>query len=156
MFKVSFRNNSKKVQTFNHRATVVTIVGELSLPKGLWSIIPEDITHWFWTHPSVETDWIKEDKFRVEFSGKSVCAEDDTFNPVMGERLAESRAKIRLYKFMHTFLQKLYRHYMQVTLGTSTLKSHTFLPGSIYNALDKYEGLYTCESCHLNKLLKQL
>ena len=33
MFKVSFKEGSKKVQTFNNKATIVTLTGRITLPK---------------------------------------------------------------------------------------------------------------------------
>ncbi len=160
MYKVSFKKDSKKVQIFNNCATVVTLVGELSLPKGIWEVIPESIIHWFWTHPSIETDWMNEDTFRIECSGKAVCAKDDTFNPIIGERIAESRAKIKLYSFMATFLRKLIRYYTEITFGNTGMKecwALNFNPNTvnISGSYWKYYRLLNNEENHLTELLQK-
>lgn len=158
MYKVSFKKDSKKVQTFNNCATVVTLVGELSLPKGIWEVIPKSINNWFWAHPGIEADWMKEDTFRIECSGKAVCAKDDTFDPIIGERIAESRAKIKLYKFMITFLGKLVRYYTEITFGNTAYRrvlGSKFNPNTvnIYAAYWKYYRLLGNEKNHLTELL---
>lgn len=160
MYKVSFKKDNKKVQTFNNCATVVTLVGELSLPKDIWKVIPESIIHWSWTHPSIKTNWMKEDTFRIECSGKAVCAKDDTFDLIIGERIAESRAKIKLYSFMATFLRKLIRYYTEITFGNTGMKecwALNFNPTTvnISSSYWKYYRLLGNEKNHLTELLQK-
>ena len=159
MYKVSFKKDSKKVQTFNNCATVVTLVGELSLPKGIWEVIPKSINNWFWTHSGIETDWMNEDRFRIECSGKAVCAKDDTFDLIIGERIAESRAKVKLYSFMTTFLRKLVRYYSEITFGNTAyerLLVTNFNPNTvnISSSYWKYYRMLGNEKNHLTELLQ--
>lgn len=161
MFKVSFKNDFRKVETFNNRATVVTLTGIMSMPKNVWWIMPQSITDWLWTHESIDVTWQDNEHFRLEFSGKSVCSKDDTFDPVIGARIAECRAKIKLYKFLHTLCKKLmYFHYgilYGVPEGTGDL--HTTLlsdaHGGLQDTLTKYACLWVKESQHLGKLLEK-
>jgi hypothetical protein len=161
MFKVSFKKDCKKVQTFNDRATIVTIVGIMDYPNELWTCTPTSITDWLWNHPSIDVGVCRMDGFRLEFSGKSVCSAEDTFNPIIGERIAESRAKIRLYKFVHTLLYKLYVYYFDVILGDryalcdieKTIDYNK--PGGIFEEMGKYKDLLRKETLHLEKLLEE-
>jgi hypothetical protein len=161
MFKVSFKKDCKKVQTFNDRATIVTIVGYMDYPNELWTCTPTSITDWLWNHPSIDVRVYGGDGLRLEFSGKSVCSAEDTFNPIIGERIAESRAKIRLYKFIHTLLYKLYVYYFDVILGDryalcdieKTINYNK--PGGIFEEMGKYKDLLRKETLHLEKLLEE-
>ena len=161
MFKVSFKKDCKKVQTFNDRATIVTIVGIMDYPSELWTCTPTSITDWLWNHPSIDFRVYGGEEFRLEFSGKSVCSAEDTFNPVIGEMIAESRAKIRLYKFIHTLLYKLYVYYFDVILGDryalcdieKTIDYNK--PGGIFEEMGKYKDLLRKETLHLEKLLEE-
>lgn len=160
MFKVSFKGDFKKVQTFNDRAIIITLVGKMHFPAELWHCTPTEITDWVWNHPSVDALWIAEDSLRLEFSGKSVCAEEDTYDPVLGERIAESRAKLKLYKFVYTLCKKLLQYNYTTMYGTRelelTLESHSESPKDcIYIAYKKYQGLLIKESNHLGKLLSE-
>ena len=157
MFKVSFNKDSKKVQTFNNRATVVTITGEMSFSSEVWDIFPDKITNWMWQHPSVDASWgtcTKEyDVIRLEFSGKSVCAEDDSFDAKIGERIAESRAMIDIYSFFYKLCCKLYDYYSSLLFGAEGIVAKGS-GWSIEAAVRKYEKLWVCESKHLGELIK--
>lgn len=159
MFKVSFKDDCMKVQTFNDRATVVTIVGYMSFPHELWSVFPDKVANWMWEHPSIDASWgtstRQKEVIRLEFSGKSVCASDDTFNAETGRRIAESRAKIRLYKFMYRLLDQLCDYYGKLLLGYVGFLPGSDIPNSIYAELHKYDALCIKESDHLGKLLEE-
>lgn len=161
MFKVSFKNDFRKVETFNDRATVVTLTGIMSMPKNVWWIMPQSITDWLWTHESIDVTWQDNEHFRLEFSGKSVCSKDDAFDPVIGARIAECRAKIKLYKFLHTLCKKLMYFYYGILYGVPKektempLTAHTFYPGGLQNTIAKYTSLWIKESQHLGKLLEK-
>lgn len=164
MLKVSFKKDSKKVQTFNGRCTLVTLVGQMSIPNNLWSAFPNEVANWIWEHPSVDSSWgtcTKENEIiRLECFGKSVCAEGDTFDPVIGERIAESRAKIRLYKFMHNMCEKIVQFYYGIMYGNAEFdvirESHIEAPmDCLYLTCKKYRELWVKESYHLGKLLEE-
>lgn len=159
MFKVSFKEGSKKVQTFNNKATIVTLTGRITLPKW-FCFLPNDIATWVTHHPTVEFDCIYAlEEAVISVSGKSVCSDNDTYNHLLGERIAESRAKLRLYKFMYTLCQKLMWHYYNILYGQSFEKgAHTAtlnsIPrGGLKGVVDKYGALWVKEHNHLNQLL---
>lgn len=165
MFKVSFKNDFKKVQVFNDKCTVVTLVGHMHIPTKVWSVFPDTIANWMWQHPSINASWSKclspyDEVIRLEFSGKSVCAEDDLFDARAGERIAETRAKIKLYKFVHNLCEMLMQHYYGIMYGNAEFdilsESHTEAPKDcLYLTCKKYRELWIKESHHLGKLLEQ-
>ena len=90
---------------------------------------------------------------------KGTC---ETPNPVIGERIAEARAKIKVYKFMHTLCKKLMYHYYGILYGvpegigelhTKVISDHQ---GGLQEACNKYATLWLKESQHLGKLMKDL
>jgi hypothetical protein len=164
MFKVSFKDDCMKVQTFNDRATIVTMVGKLSMPEEIWDVMSSKVIDWMWHHPSVDAQWSKGTKYiqeiRLEFSGKSVCSQDDTFNAETGRRIAESRAKIKLYKFMHNLCENLIKRYYDIMYGNAEIghiiESHTEAPKDcLYLTCQRYRELWVKESHHLGKLLEE-
>ena len=162
MLKVSFKDNFKKAETFDNKATVITLTGECVTP--LWfNNVPHKIWEWVMWHPSVEISETYSNQnlvMIIEVSGKSVCADGDTFDDKIGERIAESRAKIKLYKFMHTLCKKLmYCYYGYIygvpeyrgTYKTATLSDYH---GGLQDACRKYAELWVKESRHLNTLIE--
>ena len=163
MLKVSFKDNFKKVASFNNKAIVVTLTGECITP--LWfNNVPHKIWEWVMWHPSVEISETYSNQnlvMIIEVSGKSVCADGDTFDDKIGERIAESRAKIKLYKFMHTLCKKLmycyYGYIYGVPEGSGTYKTATLSDyhGGLQDACRKYAELWAKESRHLGILLSE-
>jgi hypothetical protein len=159
MLKVSFDDNSKKVQVFNGRATVVTLSGKLKVPNKLWQIIPIEATNWIWQCPSVDASWgdgsVDFSVFNIKVTGKSVCSEEDTFNPKLGERIAESRAKVKLYKFMYKLCDILTHTYNEILFGPYIPLRKSYNSSSVLEDLNFYRGLWAKESHHLGELLQQ-
>lgn len=159
MFKVSYKD-FMKVQTFNDRATIVTMVGKLSMPDEVWDGMPNKIADWMWHHPSIDVQWGTGTKdvqeFRVEFSGKSTCSNDDTFNAETDRRIAESRAKVRLYRFMANLCNQLATHYIALLYGHGVKSTGAdAINDGIIKDLKKYQELCIKESYHLGKLLEE-
>ena len=164
MFKVSFDKDSKKVQTFNNRATVVTITGEMSFSSEVWDIFPNKIANWMWQHPTIDAFWGNCTKgtevINLKVSAKSVCAEGDTFEENIGKRIAESKAKVKLYKFVHNLCEMLMKYYYGIMYGNAEFdiirESHTEEPKDcLYLTCKKYRELWIKESYHLGKLLTE-
>ena len=163
MFKVSFKKEYKKVQIFNNRATLVTLIGELKMPVAVYNVLPDVITDWMWEHQGIDVQWgncsREQEAFRLEVTGKSVCAEGDVFDSLIGQRIAESRAKIKLYKFMHTLCEKTLHYYYSIMYGNAEVhltESHTEAPKDcLHLTCQKYRDLLIKESYHLGKLLEE-
>jgi hypothetical protein len=160
MFKVSFIGDFKDVQVFNAKATVVTLTGRFDMPEW-WNNIPDEVYDWVDTHPSVNVNesWGTGEVI-LDVQGKAVCHEDDTFNAIIGERIAESKAKFRIYKFMHNMCEMLMKHYYGVMYGNAEFdiikESHTEEPKDcLFLTCIRYRELMIKESHHLGELLKE-
>lgn len=156
MFKVSFKENPnfpvKKVQKFNDdKITIVTLYGEVQLPVYMQHYIPPEIWDWMECGKNVEAT-ISTAKIHLTIKGKARKADDDVDNPVLGERIAECRAKINLYRFMYHLISKLYIYYCQL-LSVNTLTEGGYKDDTIQGAMTKYANFYSREEAHLKALL---
>ena len=155
MLKVSFKDDYKDVVVFQDKVTVVTLTGKLVMEL---EHIPHHIWTWALEHPSVDVSVTYHDGHEcwiLKASGKAKCHKDDTPNPKLGERIAESRAKIRIYKFMRTLCLKLHDSYSTLLTGTdaAAFDYNINLP-SINQSYSKYCGLLSREKSHLIDLLQ--
>ena len=159
MLKVSFKDNFKKVETFNNKAMVVTLTGECITPSW-FNNVPRKIWDWARWHPSVEISEGYSNQNLVmimEVSGKSVCADCDTFDAKMGERIAECRAKIRLYKFMQTLTKMLCEYYHGLVFGNDVAINDIdiYAGDCLLDTNLRYTELLQHERHHLNELLQK-
>lgn len=157
MLKVSFKDKegcpARKVEVFNDKATVVTLTGVIKAPEWWWKI-PKEIHKWMTNHPSVEVYDNLLGNVIVKVIGKSICSDEDEFNPVLGERIAEARAKKKLYGFMLTLTKKLICYYHNLLYGKFAVKVEGETADScIYKEMEKYSVLYGAELEHLRNLL---
>lgn len=157
MLKVSFKDKegcpAKKVEVFNDKATVITLTGVIKAPEWWWKI-PKEIHKWMANHPSVEVYDNLLGNVIVKVIGKSICSDEDEFNPVFGERIAEARAKKKLYGFMLTLTKKLICYYHNLLYGKFAVKVEGEAADScIYKEMEKYSILYGAELEHLRNLL---
>jgi len=160
MLKVSFKDNFKKVQVFNDKVTTVTLTGIMQCPDFIDDCLPTSVYNWINEHPSVEVSVTYTTNkglcYIIIVSGKSVCTEGDTFDAKMGERIAESKAKIRLYDFMRTLCLKLMGYYQNILYGSPNTGSIAIRDnsGGLEAVTNKYINLCHTECRHLAKLLK--
>lgn len=157
MLKVSFKDKAgcpaRKVEVFNDKATIVTLTGVVKAPEWWWKI-PKEIHKWMTNHPSVEVYDNLLGNVIVKVIGKSICSDEDEFNPVLGERIAEARAKKKLYGFMLTLTKKLICYYHNLLYGKFAVKVEGETADScIYKEMEKYSVLYGAELEHLRNLL---
>lgn len=159
MWKVSFKDPMyKKVQKFNDRVTVVTLKGDLRIPMEVMNSIPKEVCDWMAkkSNPKVKVyRW--QGIINVTATGKAVRSEGDKNNPVLAERIAECRAKIKLYNFVHNILVRYTDYYATLLKGKNWLFEYTPIDDNnciayIYN---KYNRLCFNEEKHLEELLKE-
>ncbi len=165
MLKVSFKEDFKKIEfDINHKETSVTLTGKMKCPDFISKYLPAEVGEWVRLHPSVDVSksYIQAKLYYViEVSGKSICADGDTFDAKMGERIAESRAKIKLYKFMHTLCKKLMYCYYGYIYGVPESRGNyktaalSDYHGGLQDACRKYAELWVKESRHLGILLNE-
>ena len=162
MLKVSFKDDFKDTIVFQDKVTMVTLTGKVVMPE--WSDqMPHEVTDWLNYHPSVEVDnhWNKNGWFEMTLkaSGKAKCHKDDTPNSKLGERIAESRAKIRIYRFMQVLTDKLCAYYYALVYGKQGEATSNFVAPndqtSLYLANKKYQKLLDHERHHLVELLQK-
>lgn len=159
MWKVSFKNLMyKKVQKFNDRVTVVTLKGDLRIPMEVMNSMPKKMRDWMVDkiNPRVKIyHW--QGIINVIATGKAIRSKEDKDDPVLAERIAECRAKIKLYKFIYTLLINYTEYYATLLKGKEWSFENTPVNDStciayIYN---KYTRLYINEKKHLEELLKE-
>ena len=156
IFKVSFKetdkNPSKAVKKVGKTTTVV-LKGVVELPL-FWKHIPEEIMEWIGEATKVECyENVVENTLIVYSSGISRCRPDDKYDSLLGERLAEARAKYNVYKFFYTLTYKLFEYYDRIMFGDIGVVGSG--SGSCL-AVDvkKYAALCIKESHHIEELLK--
>lgn len=147
MYKVSFDPKTfKKVEYFNNRTTKVTLTGNIEWSSDIFWL-SKPIEKWVENHESV---FMSPGSQTIRVSGRTTCQSADTFDPVLGEHIAESKAKVRLYRYMCVLLSKIAEHYKK-ELGISC-RSKTAHTDSILGAYQKYVRLHQSENRHLKEL----
>ena len=152
MYKVSFKNDFKKVERFNNKVTKVTLKGTI---KNFYALNDLDI-------PQPVYDWMR-DNYCIDFGtlevlGIAVRSDNDKDDPVLGERLAEARAKLKIYKFMRTFCHKMLEYYTLKLYGTKASNNTIVIKvnpekDSLFKAYMKYDKLVNVENNHIKQLL---
>ena len=155
MYKVSFTDDFKKVERFNNKVTKVTLKGTI---KNIYALDDLNI-------PQPIYDWMMGDNCKnpdtLEVSGIAVRSDNDKDDPVLGERLAEARAKLKIYKFMKTFCNKMLKYYKFKLYGTKanneiivkTSPEELSNNNSLLKAYMKYDNLVDVENTHIKQLL---
>lgn len=154
MYKVSFKDDFKKVERFNNKVTKVTLKGTI---KNAWALddlnIPQSIYDWMRDNNCKDPD-------TLEVSGIAIRSDNDKDDPVLSERLAEARAKLKIYKFMKTFCHKMLKYYALKLYGITTNSAITLraidqesYDDSLQKAYEKYSKLVDVENNHIKQLL---
>lgn len=140
-------------RTSNGKITTVKIRGTSPLPPFLKSI-PRNIEEWVEANKYVTAEFTVS-KMVIIAKGVAKRSDEDADNPVLGERIAECRAKLNLYRFMHNFINRLLRHYVHVSFGNANVDNISIHPfdDSLINASMKYSRLHAIELLHLKQLL---
>lgn len=156
MFKVSFkeRTTPNKVVVKSGNVTSVTYRGTVELPK-IWWYMPSEIREWMNATESVEVEEsIAHNMLTIYSRGLARCHEDDKYDTILGERLAEARAKHKIYKFFYQLCNKLIDYYNHLVYGNESIACFgrdKGLMGDLY----KYEKLCDREEEHIKALLNK-
>ena len=154
MYKVSFTDDFKKVERFNNKVKV-TLEGFINDVYDENSIsIPTPIFAWM-------VDNIGQHINIIKMTGTAVRNDKDKDDPVLGERLAEARAKLKIYKLMKTFCNKMLKYYKLKLYGTKANNEIIVKTGpeelsyndSLLKAYMKYDKLVNVENNHIKQLL---
>ena len=152
MLKVSFKGTksdpAKRVQRVSFNEVKVTLKGILQVPLG---VIPLEMRGWIFKCKSIEFR-----DYTITVVGMATCNSEDEFNLETGARLAEARAKIKLYDFMLRLSKRLCVYYSKLLSGKSPVDTiYQFNKPSLNRSYNKYKRLLTTELSHLEKLLKE-
>lgn len=155
MFKVSFKETPNKpfrVVTKAGRETTVILRGTVRMPD-FWHHMPMEIVDWIGNRTRIEGyEDIVSNTIIIYSTGKAKCMEGDTYNSLLGERIAESRAKYYIYKFIYDLCSKLCNHYDRILYGNGGV-ANSGEGNCIAQDFKKYEGLCIREAHHLGELL---
>lgn len=158
--KVSFNKDCfKTVRVFNNKVVIVDLVGLLN-NKSFTNLynLPKSVGKYVSDNPYVDVTFTYEG-YKLCAQGKAVLSSEDTFNPVLGERIAESRAKIKIYKYMLGFIRILMKEYTKILYGTyeGTGNCHTVVrpdfKGGLQDEYIKYQIFLLKEETHLKELI---
>ena len=158
VFKVSFKDSLKnptKVAVVTGKKVAIMINGTVELPE-FFKHIPDSIVNWMTEEQkciSGEED-IATNTFHVKATGVAKCHEEEKFDYVFGERLAEARAKYKIYKFFYDLTTKLYDYYNMILFGDESVAESGGSGSCLAKDIKKYEGLCIREAHHISELLK--
>lgn len=155
MFKVSFKETPKnpaKLVTKLGNETTVLLKGTVELPA-FWKYLPNEIFELIalQTHIEIYED-ISRNQLIIYSNGIAKCHPDDRYDTILGERMAESRAKYNIYKLFYELTYKLSEYYGKILYGDSSIVD-TPKEGLMAD-VKKYDSLCKREKEHQIELLK--
>jgi hypothetical protein len=154
MFKVSFSKkyveNPVKTEVFNNNITKVTLTGyiseigenELLYNKRAGVLLSKE-----------ESSALIFKNGEIIATGTSKKSSNDEYDEVLGYRIAESRAKIKIYKTMCKFTKKYFNYLRLYCYGDTSVTPNWIMPGSLLSTILKYNALLKEEQKHLNTLI---
>lgn len=86
--------------------------------------------------------------------GESDCMPEDTFDMYIGGKISQSKAKIKIYRFMKNLCKKIITEFMPLITGTD-IATTFYYKNSIIADYKRYEFLETNERIYLKKLIKK-
>ena len=154
MFKVSFKDKPKeasKVVIKEGKTTTVILKGVINLPPFFYEV-PKAVSDWISEQTKVELyEDMSNNTLTIYSTGRSLCHDEDKFDSVLGERLAEARAKYNIYKFFYNLDNRLCNYYSSILHGYPyDIKLED--KGLLSNR-HKYEALCIREAHHIGQLL---
>lgn len=156
MFKISFKEEDNcpcKIVEKAGKVTTVLYKGTVMLPK-IWWYLPKEIFEWIKYRDSLEIyENVANNTLIVYAKGKTKCADSDTYNSILGERIAEAKAKMVIYKFFANLCQRIYRYYEEILTGDKSL-SVPLVNEGVAGDLLKYRKLYMIEKEHIKTLVE--
>lgn len=155
MFKVSFKDTPKNPSKFIQkvgRVTTVHLRGTAKLPA-FWKYLPAEISKWIGKQNHVEVyEQIVDNKMIIFSKGVAKCNPEDKFDTVLGERIAESRAKFYIYNFFYELTKRISLYYGGIVYGKDVVVNNAE-SGGLLADVEKYETLSAREVRHEKELL---
>lgn len=157
MFKVSFKEKdncpSKVVEKIGKKTTVY-YKGTVALPK-FWWYLPKKIYDWIGNIGSLEIyENMATNELIIYAKGTAKCAEGDTYDSLLGERLAEAKAKLVIYRFFRDLSLKICHYYSDILTGEwGFTGTYLYKDKGLAGDYNKYSKLCKTEEAHIIKLL---
>lgn len=162
MWKLSFNKipeAPRKVERFNGKTTVVTLTASINLPKDFIVSLPPKVFDWAINHsnPLVSINF-GNCMMVISAKGKTIRNDDDEDQPLLGERIAEYKAKMKIYGFMEIFLKKYLEYYNNLLLGKDGMIENPIIFGkdSVGYFHGRMSQLWTLTYGNLQLLLLKL
>lgn len=86
---------------------------------------------------------------------ESKCMTGDKFDKRLGEKIARSKSKIKIYRFMKNLCDKIISEFMLLLNGHDFVTTISPNRDSIFNDYIKYQDLETEERIYLKKLINK-
>ena len=154
ILKLSFKDSPeipyKRIKR-NGDMTTVTLTGSFKIPSQI-SRLPQSVIDWMFQGGliyRVSADNV----FFIGVTGKTTRHPNDIPDSILAERIAEARAKLKLYKFMHSLASKLSEHLNNFQYGESVFPTVNSKKECLFNTILRYGTLIGNEYEHLNKLM---
>lgn len=155
MFKVSFIEKEMLPTRVVMKAglgTIVTLKGRMEIPH-FWHRMPEEIQEWVAGQTKIELyEDVAHGEITVFTEGMAKCRKDDRYDSLLGERLAESRAKQHIYRFFKNLTAKLEKYYQEILFGGENKVVNDTKHG-IVGCNKKYQRLLEREENHFKELI---
>nr|DAW35385.1 MAG TPA: hypothetical protein [Caudoviricetes sp.] len=155
MIKLSFdkklTGDPIKTQVLNNTVTKVTITGVIIENLGIYT--PMMVENFIEKYPGVKA-YYSGGAYVITATGVSKKILGDAYNKVLGYRIAESRAKIKLYRFMLNLCKKYMKVVSPILFGTFDISfDYEYKVDSVPRDITKYQKLLDTEMKHLNNLI---
>ena len=152
MIKVTFNGKDAiKSQVFNNSITKVTLTGIMKVPSVY--DLPSKVDDYMTKYTGVTAQWFN-GRMYVSAIGISKKSKEDAYDETLGYRIAESRAKIKLYKFLYNVCKVYYYSLMRLCFGNLiNVGVHEISNQSLICDVLRYYTLLDKEKQHLNTLI---
>lgn len=137
---------------------LVELTGTVIVPKHIY--IPESIENWLTSLDKAKTDiftnWDGKKTYTIHVYTKATLNPKDIKDDVLGKRIAESKAKMRMNSYMWTFCLKLINYYNALCGIEQQGFTYNVKNDTLAGDAKRYFILYSNEGRHLVELLKQV
>lgn len=142
-----------RYRVFNNTVTKATITGIIINTTDI--VYPSNVIKFVSNYSGVGITYSLE-KYYVTAAGISKRNKDDIYDRITGFRIAESRAMIKLYKFMYKLCKEFTKEINPLIFGTSdvTLDYIGKIDG-LPEDMIKYQKFLDRENKHLNNLISK-
>lgn len=162
MLKLSFENflEVKPKQIYKSedgKTTIVILTGTVWLPDFLRHNLPDKVIKYINSYEGVKIHLMGA-RIIITSKGKAKRVDKDPDKPILGEYIAESKAKIKLYVFMKNFCKQIEKYYLNLLFSTDTfmVSGNADSTDTIRGTWNHYVNLLQKERQHLFSLTQSV